>query len=100
MLNQDLAGKLLPYEISLFIVNLCCLNNPRQITYRIRLKDVHKRALLRESNPREIALSVWRARRFPRNLGFTNQPDTVFMQMRGSFNWRVGTSLPSLSLLP
>ena len=50
--------------------------------YRIRLNPVHKRALLRESNPREIALSVRRARRFPRNLVSTIQPDTVYVILR------------------
>ena len=34
-------------------------------------------ASLRESRPREIALSLLRARRFSRNLGFTNQLVTV-----------------------
>ena len=37
----------------------------------------HAGAFLRESRPREIALSLLRARRFPRNLGFTNQLGTV-----------------------
>ena len=45
--------------------------------YRIRQIPAHKRALLRESNPREIALSLRRARRFPRNLVSTIQPDMV-----------------------
>ena len=40
----------------------------------------HAGAFLREWLPREIALSLLRARRFPRNLGFTNQLDTVQMQ--------------------
>ena len=39
----------------------------------------HKCAFLRESRPREIALSLLRARRFPRNLGFTYQLDTVMV---------------------
>ena len=50
--------------------------------YRIRQIPVHKRALLRESNLREIALSVRRARRFPRNLVSTIQPDTVCLIIR------------------
>ena len=37
----------------------------------------HAGAFLRESRPREIALSLLRARRFPRNLGFTNHLGTV-----------------------
>ena len=42
----------------------------------------HTRAFLRESPPREIALSLLRARRFPRNLGFTYQLDTVHVLQR------------------
>ena len=46
------------------------------VYYRIRLRDVHKRAFLRESNPRELPLSVRRVRRFSRNLVSTIQPGT------------------------
>ena len=42
----------------------------------------HAGAFLRESRPREIALSLLRARRFPRNLGFTYQLDTVCTNFR------------------
>ena len=42
------------------------------------LRIKHAGAFLRESRPREIALSLLRARRFPRNLGFTYQLDTVY----------------------
>ena len=45
--------------------------------YSIEPRLEHACAFLRESLPREIALSLLRARRFPRNLGFTYQLDTV-----------------------
>ena len=48
--------------------------------YSAGLRIEHAGAFLRESRPREIALSLLRARRFPRNLGFTYQLDTVFSQ--------------------
>ena len=41
---------------------------------------MQSRAFLRESSPRVFPLSVWRARRFSRNLGFTNQLGTVLSQ--------------------
>ena len=44
----------------------------RDRKYRFRLNDVESHAFLRESNPRVFPLSVWRARRFPRNLVFTS----------------------------
>ena len=49
--------------------------------YSTELFVVQPRAFLRESKLREIALSVWRARRFSRNLAFTNQLGTVYMCM-------------------
>ena len=52
-------------------------HNRRFTNYRIRLRPVHNRAFLRESNPREIPLSVERARRFSRNLVSTIQPHMV-----------------------
>ena len=46
--------------------------------YCIRLRNVHKRALLQESNTACVRLSPLHVmRRFPPNLGFANQPDTV-----------------------
>ena len=52
------------------------LRDPEQM-YSPELRIEHAGAFLRESRPREIALSLLRARRFPRNLGFTYQLDTV-----------------------
>ena len=45
--------------------------------YRPELIDVESRALLRESNPREIALSIGARDIFSRNIGSANRLGTV-----------------------
>ena len=53
--------------------------NTASYLYSFELIAVESRALLRELNLREIALSVGHARRFSRNLGSTNQLRTVLV---------------------
>ena len=54
---------------------------------------MQSRALLRESNPREIALSLERTRRFSRNLLSTIQPNTVHALMDLSVRTRLVKSV-------
>ena len=56
---------------------LITLDRERMHTYSPELRIEHAGAFLRESRPREIALSLLRARRFSRNLVSTIQLDTV-----------------------
>ena len=53
--------------------------------YSMRLNAEESRALLLESNLREFPLSVWRLRRFSRNLVSTIQPDMVQNFLESSY---------------
>ena len=54
-------------------VNLC--------KYSTEVRIEHAGALFRESRPHEIALALLHARRFPRNLVFTNHLGTVLLEV-------------------